>query len=246
MADVRIHLYALCWNEVRLLPYFFRHYDAIVDRYFIFDNGSRDGSLELLRGHPRVTADHFEAKGPSFVRAAQQFYNRCWKASRGQADWVIVCNVDEHLHHADLRRYLRECLDQGISLIVPEGYEMICETFPTGDQPLHQQVRRGVRWRSMDKPEIFVPDRIDEINFAVGRHTADPQGQVRRPADVQVKLLHFKYLGLEYLSSRLSELRQGLREGDLAAGLGHKYLWDDQQKAEDFQRARQAAIEVLS
>jgi hypothetical protein len=34
---VEIDIYALCWNEADLLSFFFRHYDPIVSRYFIFD-----------------------------------------------------------------------------------------------------------------------------------------------------------------------------------------------------------------
>src|SRR5690242_2946962 len=51
-SGVRVHLYALCWNDAYMLPYFFRHYDSFVDRYIIFDDGSTDRSLDILRRHP--------------------------------------------------------------------------------------------------------------------------------------------------------------------------------------------------
>jgi hypothetical protein len=244
-SDIRVHLYALCWNEAPMLPFFFRHYDTIVDRYFIFDHGSTDGSLVLLKQHPKVSLNHFRFDGPSFVEAARKFYNECWKASRGQADWILVCNIDEHLYHPDLRAYLSHCSREGISLIVPEGYQMISETFPTGDQPLFQQVRMGVRFTKMDKPELFAPGLIQETKFSVGRHSAKPKGRVRQPPKVQVKLLHYKYLGLDYLVSRLKELAQGLGEKDIARGWGHKYLWQDQEKAEEFESLKQAAVQIL-
>jgi hypothetical protein len=34
--SLTVHLYATCWNEEKMLPYFFRHYDNLVSRYFIF------------------------------------------------------------------------------------------------------------------------------------------------------------------------------------------------------------------
>ena len=213
----RIHLYALCWNESHMLPFFFQHYDTIVDRYFIFDNHSTDDSKTLLENHPRVTLGQFDVEGRSFVQAAQQFNNNCWKSSRGCADWVIVCNIDEHLYHTNLLQYLNRCRRRGISLIRPKGYEMVSSRFPIGSQPLHEQVRRGMH---MNKPQLFAPDSIDEINFAPGRHTATPQGHVQSPILKQVKLLHYKYLGLAYMSGRLSELRAGLREGDIEKNWG--------------------------
>ncbi|NQV24509.1 MAG: glycosyltransferase family 2 protein [Rhodopirellula sp.] len=246
--ETSIHLYALCWNEVRMLPHFFRHYDSIVDRYFIFDNGSTDGSIELLQQHPKVTLGEFHVTGRSFVEAARDFYDQCWKPSRQQADWVIVCNIDEHLYHPDLRRYLSTARQRGISLVVPRGFEMVSDTFPTGNEPLYRQVRTGTRLRKgggLDKPELFAPDRIREINFENGRHRAAPEGIVRKPFCRKVKLLHYKYLGAGYLSGRLTELKQGLREHDVEQKLGHQYLWDEQRKLDEFQKVRRGAVQVV-
>ncbi|MBI4190914.1 MAG: glycosyltransferase family 2 protein, partial [Betaproteobacteria bacterium] len=47
----RIHLYTMGWNEERLLPFFFRHYDPWVDRYVIYDDNSTDATLEMLHAH---------------------------------------------------------------------------------------------------------------------------------------------------------------------------------------------------
>lgn len=246
-ATTAIHLYALCWNEARMLPHFFRHYDDIVDRYFIFDNGSTDSSVQLLEQHPRVTLNQFHVKGSSFVRAAQEFNNGCWKSSRGEADWVIVCNIDEHLFHGDLRGYLAACQRRGISLITPRGFEMISDTFPTGSQRLCEQVRRGMRSsgsHGMDKPQLFAPDHIREINFGVGRHSADPTGHVKRPLTKSVKLLHYKYLGMDYLTGRLTELGQGMLDEDIERKWGTQYSWDDHEKREQFQKVRSTAVQV--
>ena len=40
--SLTVHLNATCWNEEKMLPYFFRHYDTLVSRYFVFDDGSTD------------------------------------------------------------------------------------------------------------------------------------------------------------------------------------------------------------
>ncbi len=244
MAKVRIDLYALCWNEAHMLPYFFRHYDDFIDRYFIADNGSQDGSLDLLRIHPKVVLSEFIVEGPSFVLAAKTHYDQCWKQSRRQADWVIVCNIDEHLYHPRIRHYLRT-LPSSVSLIVPEGYEMVSETFPEGSSPLYEQVRTGVRRTLNDKPQMFSPDLIREIHFHPGRHSADPVGNVQMPPTQEVKLLHYKCLGLNFYADRLTKLRSGLREQDISSGWGRKYLWDYQEKLTHFHEIRQAATTIL-
>jgi Glycosyl transferase family 2 len=70
-----VHLYALCWNEERLLPFFFRHYDPFVTRYFIFDHNSTDHSRQILKAHPRVTLGKFKVRGDSYISKARDFYN---------------------------------------------------------------------------------------------------------------------------------------------------------------------------
>jgi len=227
-----------------MLPFFFRHYDPIVDRYFIFDNGSTDGSLELLRKHRRVSLGKFVVEGNSFVLAALDFYNHSWKQRRGRADWVIICNIDEHLYHPDLRSYLAS-LPPDITLIQAEGYQMVSETFPAVDVVLSDHIRTGLRYEFFDKSAIFAPDAIREINFIPGRHEAKPEGVVKLPPNREVKLLHYKCLGPEYLVERSKELRGGLREQDLVRSFGYEYFWDDAKKQDYFRSVKEGAVQVL-
>ena len=239
-----VHLHALCWNEARLLPYFFRHYDPVVDRYFVYDNRSTDGSLELLERHPRVVLGTFEF-GESFVRAATEHYNQCWKQSRGQADWVFIVNIDEHLYHPHLMEYLRACKRHGVTVILPEGYNMISDTFPTTAKPLWKTIRYGARDPIWDKAEFFDPNRIEEINFVEGRHTASPSGEVVYPRTVRTKLLHFKYLGADYLVGRHAELASKIPSEDFAKGWAYQYMWDRERNLEELQRCRANAVRVV-
>lgn len=227
-----------------MLPFFFRHYDEIADHYFIFDNGSTDRSLELLHAHPKVTVSDFRVTGDSFLLAANAHYNHCWKQSRGVADWVIIVNIDEHLYHADLRDYLKRCRARGVTLIVPEGYEMCSDEFPVGELPLHRIVRQGMRLPTWDKLQLFNPNQLAEINFLPGRHIADPQGKVVAPKQCEVKLLHYKYLGLQYLIPRYAELKTGLRAKDIEERWGFQYLWEERKIVEEFERVTKAAVTV--
>ena len=58
------HLYTVTWNEADILGFFFRHYDPWIDRYIVYDNGSEDETLALLRAHPRVEVRRFEWTAP--------------------------------------------------------------------------------------------------------------------------------------------------------------------------------------
>jgi len=228
-----------------MLPHFFRHYDPIADQYFIFDTGSSDRSREFLESRARVKVTVVDDEVDSFVTANLARHNNHWKQSRGKADWVIVTDIDEHVYHDDLRGYLARCQGQGVTIIKTEGYQMVADEFPTETAPLHQTVRRGMRWEVMDKEQVFDPNRVEEINWLPGRHVANPIGEVLFPAQAEVKLLHYKYLGLDYTIRRYKQLRTGLRPGDIAGEWGYQYLWDEAKITAQFQDIRNNAIEVF-
>ena len=210
-----------------MIPYFLRHYNDIVDKFFIFDNGSTDGSLERLAGDERVSVAHWDVQGESFVAEACRINNESWKQSRGCADWVIVVDIDEHLYHPDLRNYLGYCSQNGVTAIKPVGYDMVADVFPTEDQPLWRLVTQGVRSISFDKLSIFDPAAIQEINYHVGRHESAPRGRIAWEKKPQVRLLHYKRLGADYLVERGRILSKGIRPGDIASNWGTHYFASD-------------------
>jgi hypothetical protein len=228
-----------------MLPYFFQHYDPIVDRYFISDHGSTDRSRALLAANRKVVLREFKSDSDSFVWAANAHYNQCWKQSRGVADWVIIVNVDEHIYHSDLRRYLEACTENGVSILRPEGYNMVSDDWPPSDKPLWQTVQHGMRDPFWDKPQVFDPNRIEEINFKEGRHTAAPAGEVVFAEPEEARMLHYKYLGAEYMVQRHAELRARIPTADFERGFGYQYLWDEQKNIDELQRARAAAVRVV-
>ena len=218
-----VHLHATCWNEARMLPFFFEHYDRFVDRYFIRDNCSDDGSLDILAAHPRVEIMELQLEGDSLCQAAFEQVNEFWKPSVGAADWVAVCNIDEFFWHPDLPWYLAACKRRGITHIPSSGWEMFSEEFPVAGEHLPQTRRLGLRFPHMDKPSFFNPDAITDSGFAMARHSAEPQGRVIQPAETEMQLLHYKHLGHDYTVARQAELGARMRELDREKKWGFQY-----------------------
>jgi len=91
-----IRLFSKMRNEKLRLPAFLRHYRRLgVDRFFIVDNGSSDGSTEYLLAQPdvhvfRTTARFREASGGTdWLNALLQEF--------GVGSWCVTVDVDELL-----------------------------------------------------------------------------------------------------------------------------------------------------
>jgi hypothetical protein len=169
---------------------------------------------------------------------------------------VIVCNIDELIWHPTPLDALEREQQAGVTLIRPDGYDMVTWRLPRSQRPLERTVRRGMAFPHWSKPCVFRPDAIDEINFVSGRHRAEPTGVVREPARVDFQLRHHKWLGLPYTLQRHHELRDALRDGDRARRLAPKWERSDLRLAREYLRRRvrarrlpvptAAAVEVLS
>ena len=238
-----VHLHASCWNEERMLPFFFRHYDALADRYFIYDNQSTDRSISILSSHPKVTVLPFVLDGESLVESSITQMNQVWKQSRGQADWVGVCNIDELFWHIDILWYLRQCRRRGITFLGSIGYQMVSERFPDFGENLPKSYRFGVRDRGFDKPSFFNPDAIEASGFSAGRHRYDPTGHVKRAEVDEILLLHYKYIGFDYVLKRHAELNSRRRALDVKRRYGHHY--GPAQTEEAFKKLFAAGNEVV-
>jgi hypothetical protein len=228
-----------------MLPFFFRHYDGFVGRYFIYDDGSTDQSLAIMKDRQNVEIREFVREhADSFALSEQAISNSCWKASRGVADWVIVTDIDEHLCHADLFMLLTAYKAAGITFVPALGYQMISPDFPSPDELLSATRTLGAPWVNMCKASIFNPNAIEEINYGPGRHVANPVGNVRLPPHDELLLLHYKYLDFARTFARHQELRSGLRAQDLANEWGHKYSWSQLQLMDDWRAIAEAAVDV--
>jgi Glycosyl transferase family 2 len=246
---MRIDLYTRCWNDAHMLGFFFRHYDPVVQRYVIFDDGSTDGAYEFLRSHPKVKLRAMPPRSDPESRVASGLavLESCWHASRGRADWVIVTDIDEHIHHADdLASYLRACKARGVTIIPALGYEMIADKFPRDDLLLSRALTMGAPCSGMNKLNIFSPDDIVATNFAIGRHSAEPTGNVVAPARDELLLLHYRHLDFERTLARHALARARQRPKDLAEGWGFQYAWTRQQFAQHWRDLAARAIDTAS
>jgi hypothetical protein len=120
---------------------------------------------------------------------------------------------------------------------------MITASFPNDTAPLREQTRRGWHSEVLDKASVFNPNAIREINYGTGRHHCNPQGCIVWAAE-RVRLLHYKYLGLDYLQQRIAELGSRRLAGDVRQDLGVHYENTAAQLAEIYRLKIATALSI--
>jgi hypothetical protein len=96
----------------------------------------------------------------------------------------------------------------------------------------------------MSKMNVFSPDDITATNFAVGRHTAEPAGNVVAPARDELLLLHYRHLDFERTYQRNALARARQRPKDLANNWGFQYSWTRMQLAGHWKSLSARAIDI--
>lgn len=225
-----VHYYGLCWNEEKMLPFMFDYYSQFVDFFTIYDNYSTDKSELIIRSHNNTEIIKFSMNNQINDFVYQNIKNNCWKKSRGKADYVVVCDMDEFVFHPYINGFLQSAIKQKISLPCPIGYDMYNDTFPKYvlNKTLPYLIHRGVRdVEYYSKQILFDPHRIVEINYCPGAHRANPCGYVKKFDDESLKMLHFKNLGIDYILKRVRMYRERLSQENKNANCGTHYLEEE-------------------
>lgn len=243
-----VHYYAVCWNEEAILPWVFKYYGQFVEHFTIYDNYSSDKTEKIINQNSKAEIIKFGDEGHFDDSVNQRIKNTCWKQSRGKADLVVVCDIDEFLYHPDLENMLMKLIKGKVSFPTTLGYEMYCESVPefNGNQQLTDLIQKGVRSEWLDKHIIFDPHRIVDTYFDPGAHHANPTGIVRRGSkDITLKVLHYKNLGLDYLLARYKQLGERLSKFNIENELGTHYLAKQKEIEEQFKAGLAAAEQVV-
>lgn len=245
---MKIDLYTIAWNEMRMLPYFLDYYLPWIDRMVVFDDGSDDGTRETLAAIAKVEVRPFPDKGDSFALTSHRIWQDAWKESRGRADWVVVTNIDEFIWHADgMRPYLERCRNAGATVIHPRGYEMVADAFPPAGTLLPQALRRGVAMYGHDKRQVFDPNAVEHMGYVPGRHFAKPTGRAVDALPVEARLLHYKYVDYHgYHLPRQAALGARLLPGDHERGHGAQYIWPEPHRRAAYEWLNLHAADVFA
>lgn len=242
-----VHYYAVCWNEEKMIPFVLDYYGQFVEHFYFYDNYSNDRTKEIIASVPNASLIPFGKEGQFDDSANQEVKNNAWKKSRGHADFVVVCDMDEFLYHPKLVDALSELRKQHVSIPRTRGFEMYCDPFPEHHKGmlLTDMVQKGIRGEWYDKFLIFDPYDIVEMNYAPGAHETDPIGIVHYSDEVPFKVLHYKNIGIDYLLSRYRMLGERLSAFNIENHMGTHYLEKEEKLRAEMERCLAEAKNVV-
>ena len=240
----RLLVFACLRNEHAFAPWFLAHYRALgVERFFIVDNGSTDGTAEYLCQQKDVTvfasADKY-ARAHSGIRWINELIRRY-----GEDNWCVHVDADEQLllppPHSTLRQFVDEMAARGEEAL--PAY--LLDTYPAqmaaarafrhGDRPLDAanlidpdhyffggirccflRARGGVRDRLFGSRTMI--DKVPVLRGGKGRLYRDAHKvSYARVSSQCAVLLHHKLLR-DLLDMQQPEAEAALRVQDRLAG----------------------------
>ena len=213
---MEIECYAIMYNEAERLPWYLDHY-SFADRIYLYDNHSTDDSVAIAKRDHRVEVWEF-GKGGASNQEFLDVKNNCWKDS--EADWVIVGDIDEHLHHPRLSHYLQ---NTPATILKPaHGWEMVSADFMD-----YRQVLMGYNSPGHQKVMCFKPSEIDEINYDAGCHVCHPSGNLVWDSPEELVVYHYQFIGKQNVLARYHQNRERRCAIDKKLGWSVQYEYSD-------------------
>jgi len=183
-----------------MMPFFLRHYSQWADKIVVWDERSTDGTREAVKACPKAELREWPFQGLNDDRF-KEAQNEWWKPERALWDFILWPDVDELLHHPNMREVLELRHRQGYSLIPSRGYAMVPESPPADDgkSQFYELCKLGMKTPNYDKTLIFDPQK--EVVWDCGRHVILRHNGVLFP-DPEVRLFHCHFLGPRYTEVR--------------------------------------------
>ena len=121
---MRIGLISMVFNEEYILPFFFRHYNQFVDKYYIlYDKDSTDLTLEIVREQAKtkeVEIIPFEFPDGMNDRIKVDKINNLYEKIT-DCDWICCADADEFIFplpfETDVKEILQREQDKGFNLV---------------------------------------------------------------------------------------------------------------------------------
>lgn len=214
------------------------HLDQGIDLLIVTDNGSTDGTAEVLREYAALGAVelfhdpvHRKQQGETVTRMARR------AAAVHRADWVVNADADEFFVPVDRSSTLAACLERVppevgafhvpvVNLVGPPG-----ETGSGVDRLLWRDLRDEQRLRRVGLHAQPTPDAVhrgtEDITVSQGNHFVSIPCAGAPPAGAEIEVLHLPWRSWAQFERKVVHAGRGYEANpDLRPSRNHHGMWD--------------------
>jgi hypothetical protein len=206
-----VTVHVVTYNEELMIEFFVKHYRENFPNCIIkvYDNYSTDNTVEIAK-KLNCEISYFYTNNQMSDSKFLEIKNNFWKTA--ETDWVIICDCDEliDINQEDLIYNHKN----GITAFQFEGYDMVNYE----DNINLESIVFGNRNTLYDKTLLFNKKSIKEINYSPGCHICSISGN-KVLSKHKYKLLHYKYIGVDFTISRHKLFYDRLSEEN------HRHKW---------------------
>ncbi len=250
---MKIWAYVTVWNEEKMLPYYLRHYLQFCERIIVLDNESTDSTLDICKQYNNVDVRTFSTNNTFNDFAHLDLKHQCIEEAKGNADYIIVSDCDEFIICDNITQFLKynnpsivfPAGFQMVSFDFPSNGEQIYDVVKSGypdpwySKPIliNPNKVHNFRWiegcHEIDLNSNIDGDIIHPVpheSRPIGEWDGHPWGRWKMQFnfldsfnDFPIKLLHYKFMGTEYVKERYMQYAQRNSQENKDAGLAVHY-----------------------
>lgn len=245
--NITVDVYVLCYNELKLSKFVLDYWNLFATNVYIYNNKSTDGCIELLKQENRFNIEiiDFDTNDKIDDKKYLKIKNNEWKKSKNVADFVVVSDFDEIIYSKNIMTELKFMKDNNYTICIPNTYQMFSKTIPKyNGQLLHNIIQTGYNDPTFGKIILFNPNKINNINYTPGAHSAKPNGEINIYINNNIFLLHFKNIEFNSLYEKHLIYSKRLSKYNLRFNCGKQYNDNYYKQLNDFNDGLNKSINI--
>lgn len=244
----------LCKNEADIIPYVIPYWKRVADKVVVFDNGSDDGSVEMLSKYDWIEIRSFDSDGQNDL-IQKQIKEKAYLEYKDKFEIIIITDMDEIFYFNDFKALQSVFIDKGYDVLATPIFSLCEANKPpySEDLLLHQVCHKFFNQRmnhqdgfeNISKFSIFNTNTVEKVSMSVGQHYVKTFPSMKIILDSNDFCLHInKGLGLDYFLSKRKRMGDNLSDTNKKHGMAIEYLKSEEESRKEYLENQKKSFDI--